>query len=441
MRTVVSSIILSFMFLVSVSDGFSQTVRSDIGTKLLIPSSARTASFTSFLAILNLDSQPNEVIIRARREDGSLIGEISKSIPVGGKFRSVDILGELGAAVGEFGPITVESTNGKVLSAVSEVSSSQGPAGFFPGVNVETAWMQGFLPEVLDTGDLGTPKTFRTNIGLNTVGTASANVTIVLYDNVGTQLGSTSTTVPGNGMKQINGIIRTLLNSGGAVTGRDGFLRIASDQPIIAWAAKVENGTGDPSFQIGIATNSISPAVPFSVPAIGNLWLAGQPDGVVYPGPSAINDSTPLNSPTLVPIGVSEGQVFLINATGVINAQAISGTVPPSGDLFSAQRQLPFFGLSGINCSLFALVGVFLGPGLPDPSSTPPILDFTGAAKDVTTLHPLLQQAFYIGDGRTSGGVSKNFVAPSGATRLFLGLAFGENGGNSGAFQATVFTP
>lgn len=257
MKTRVSvSLFAAVCFLSSAA--FGQQVRQDVGTKLLVPSSARTASFTSFLAVLNLDSQPNIVEIRARREDGSSIGQsITRTIPVGGRFRSTDILGELGAGLGEFGPITVESTNGRVLSAVSEVNSAQGPGGFFPGINVSTAWQTGFISEVIDTGNLGTPNTFRTNIGVNTVSGSTANVTVTFFNSAGTQVGTPiSFNVAGNGMTQRNGVVRDLLNSGGAVTGQNGYLRITSNQPVIAWASKIENGTGDPSFQIGIGAAS-----------------------------------------------------------------------------------------------------------------------------------------------------------------------------------------
>jgi hypothetical protein len=37
-----------------------------------------------------------------------------------------------------------------------------------------------------------------------------------------------------------------------ALNGTNGYLTISSNQPIHAWASKIENGTGDPSFQIGI---------------------------------------------------------------------------------------------------------------------------------------------------------------------------------------------
>jgi hypothetical protein len=236
----------------------AQQVRQDVGTKILIPSSVKSATFTSFLAVLNLDSQANTIEIKARRSDGSSIGQ-SKTVtlPVGGRFRSTDILTELGGGAGEFGPITVESTNNRVLAAVSEVTSSQGPGGFFPGINVNSAWQTGFISEVIDTGNAGTARTYRTNIGVNTVSGTQANVTVILLNNSGAQVGvPVSFSVSGNGMTQRNLIMRDLLASGGGVTNQNGYLKITSNQPVIAWASKIENASGDPSFQIGVGAAS-----------------------------------------------------------------------------------------------------------------------------------------------------------------------------------------
>lgn len=248
MKRCIGSWAIAGLMVLGASEGFSQQQRLDAATKVLIPSSARTAAFNSFLAVINLDSQDNAVTITARRADGSVIGT-PRSIVLSpnGRYRSTDILGEMGGALGEFGPITVESTNGRILSAVSEVSSVQGPGGFFPGVNVSSAWLQGYMSEVIDTGEFGSPGTFRTNLGLNTVAGAPANVTVTLRGATGQQLGSANFVVPGNGLTQFR--VRDAI---GALNGTNGYLTITSTQPIHAWASKIENGTGDPSFQIGI---------------------------------------------------------------------------------------------------------------------------------------------------------------------------------------------
>jgi len=419
-------------------DSLAQNVRSDVGLRLLIPSSVRSTTFTSSLTVLNMDVQPNTVVIRARREDGSLVGEKVTTIPVGGRFRSTNILGELGAALGEFGPLTVESTNGRLLSAVSEVVSNQGPGGFFPGVNIETAWLQGFLLDLVDSGDFGNPGSSRTNIDINTVGSQSANATITLFDNSGTPLGSTNTTVPGNGMRQLNSIIRTLLNSSGNVTGQNGHLKVVSNLPILAWASKIENGSGDPSFQIGIQLATVPQVQTISVSAIANIALAGQPAGTVVDF-----DSSPTNSPVPIPFGITSGQVLHFGATGTVTTASsgppISSTA--DGDLGSSAFSDQALGLSSVRGPRGSLIGVFLGQGAPNPTATPPSLDFSGAARDLVTLNPLLHQPFYIGAGRVASGGIKNFVVPFGATRLFLGVLDFANRDNSGSFQVTISTP
>ena len=77
--------------------GMSWLLR-DVG--LLIPSSTRTTSCTSFV-VVSLDTTVNNVTITARREDGSTIGTKSLSIAPGARFRSNDLLGELDAGLGE----------------------------------------------------------------------------------------------------------------------------------------------------------------------------------------------------------------------------------------------------------------------------------------------------------------------------------------------------
>ena len=115
-----------------------------------------------------------------------------------------------------------------------------------------------------------------------------------------------------------------------------------------------------------------------------------------------------------------------------------------------------FGGISGMQLSastpsdrrVMYLAGVFLtdnAPTAPAPAS----LDFssTSLGTSFSELSPLLQQTFYIGDGRTGEGPGsvQTFWVPDGATRLFLGIVDGAYfvGGpdyydnNDGAFSAT----
>lgn len=74
------------------------------------------------------------------------------------------------------------------------------------------------------------------------------------------------------------------------------------------------------------------------------------------------------------------------------------------------------------------LVGVFLASG--GPSGTAPAsLDFTsgGIGTSFTSLSPLLDQVFFIGDGLTGNGTGTTqiFNVPTGATQLYLGISDG----------------
>jgi hypothetical protein len=99
---------------------------------------------------------------------------------------------------------------------------------------------------------------------------------------------------------------------------------------------------------------------------------------------------------------------------------------PPEGDVSSTSRLDGLGGISGYVGPAGALVGVFLNNSNPAFSVRPPTLDFsTPANRDFFTLRPALRQVFFVGNGFTSGGVAQRFVAPTGASRFYLGIADG----------------
>ena len=82
------------------------------------------------------------------------------------------------------------------------------------------------------------------------------------------------------------------------------------------------------------------------------------------------------------------------------------------------------------------LTGVFLDPSV--GSVAPSALNFSApGGTSFTTLSGLqLGQTFFIGDGLTGSGTGgiQTFVAPTGATRLFLGFADAFGFGGSPGF-------
>lgn len=107
---------------------------------------------------------------------------------------------------------------------------------------------------------------------------------------------------------------------------------------------------------------------------------------------------------------------------------------PPSADFFGpggngvdGSNLSGLGGISGYKGPQGPLVGVFLDDAIPNAGPAPATLDFgpSGLGTDFLSLSPELGQIFYIGDGVTSSNVFQQFTAPSGATRLFLGIPDG----------------
>jgi hypothetical protein len=236
------------------------------------------------------------------------------TLSVGAQFRSSNILQQLGAPFGSFGPIKVESSSDSLLAAISEVRTNQGFAGFFSAVNVSTAWTQGFILEAVDSGTRGTPGTHRTNLGFNAISSGSTNVMVTLLNDSGQQVGnSISTTVVVNGLTQLDNIVERLR---GTADVNGGYLRIISSQPILAWASKVENGTDDPSFQMGIGVSVLETLVD-----LNGTYLAPS-SGATFIDAIASATTHPLGDRR------GQGQVYELNK----GLPAFEGTYTPFSD-------------------------------------------------------------------------------------------------------------
>lgn len=148
-------------------------------------------------------------------------------------------------------------------------------------------------------------------------------------------------------------------------------------------------------------------------------------------------------NPTVLTIKSVTGTITLNNNGGQNDGDGtvVSGSYGLS--LPNASYASAYGGISGIKQpGAGALVGVFesaAGPG----STPPPTLDFTTLGASFTSFAPQLNQLFYIGDGLTGdgSGAVQQFIVPSGATRLYLGIsdapgfngapgAYNDNSGN-----------
>jgi TPR repeat protein len=152
-------------------------------------------------------------------------------------------------------------------------------------------------------------------------------------------------------------------------------------------------------------------------------------------------------------ISVSSGDVLTFSVTGTISVNMASGGIYSGADGVGAavvsSSNTGAGSISGITApNAGYLVGVFVpagGPTGPAPAS----LNFNApGGTGFTTLSPLLDQVFFIGDGLTGdgSGAVQTFVAPPGASFLYLGISDacryngspGCYGDNAGKFEVSV---
>jgi PEP-CTERM motif len=172
------------------------------------------------------------------------------------------------------------------------------------------------------------------------------------------------------------------------------------------------------------------------VPGTANPYLSGQPSGTLC----CDGDSAPAESPVLALSGSLGGDTLTFAATGGVSFGP--GPVAPSpdgwpGDVFTMVADYGT-GISGpMGVQVSGLVGVFIGSSVPSGPAPAQLND----GMSFTSLAPGLDQIFWIGDGLTGTGTGsvQSFLAPSGATRLYLGVVDGFGWyNNPGVIDVTI---
>jgi IPT/TIG domain len=223
-------------------------------SRLILQSAANTGPFRSNLLVSNLASAEARVNLTALdRDTGQPLGTPIQNlaIPGNGFVSYENILAALNVN-DSFGPVEIHSLDSTPLAAVSRVSGvSAGTSGFFPAQPTDSGQLLEFIPFVIDTG------AFRTNLGINNLGTAPASVNVSFIGSDGMLLAATPSPVPvaPQGLVQINNVLRFLLagSSNAPVTGQQGYLRITADVPIKAYATQIDNVSNDPSIETSVS--------------------------------------------------------------------------------------------------------------------------------------------------------------------------------------------
>jgi len=208
------------------------------------------------------------------------------------------------------------------------------------------------------------------------------------------------------------------------------------------------------SLIIAMALGAICPRafadqVNLTINSADAIFLAGRTDVTIAP-PGAAPSGYPLVRNTSPSTGVetfpqsvaaASGQSFQFSVTGSIdyNGTDVDGVYGPDGVTSSTSNLNAVGGISGYYGPAGGFVGVFLTNANPQNGTAPATLNFTGGNTSFPTLYPLLGQVFFIGDGLTSTSTVQTFYAPTGATRLFLGIQDGRFfTGTPGAYDDNV---
>jgi hypothetical protein len=189
---------------------------------------------------------------------------------------------------------------------------------------------------------------------------------------------------------------------------------------------------------------AVTPAATI-VPGTSNPNLAGRAGGYTCCG----GDGSPPQDPALVEDTVIEScDQIQFSVTGKVSftPDVTPGNNPDGDQAFDMTN----YG-DGLSAPLAvranALVGVFLDDDSPTGKPTPDRLTFAGeGGLAFGTILPEIGQIFFIGDGLSSdsnagqtNGFAQSFIAPPGATRLFLGTADGSGWlNNSGSFTVAI---
>jgi hypothetical protein len=170
-------------------------------------------------------------------------------------------------------------------------------------------------------------------------------------------------------------------------------------------------------------------------------WLAGMPNGTQ----ASDLDTAPAQSPPMV-MNVVPGTVLTFtNVAGGVKNDPSLGFDTADGDssqMHSHNDDDVQNNIGNITAPINSMLGLFLTNNAPNTQTAPTQSqnDTTQASRDMATYSTIqLQEPFFIGDGKTSGGTTQTFIVPQGATRLYLGTMDGHQWSNNvGSYTATV---
>ncbi len=181
---------------------------------------------------------------------------------------------------------------------------------------------------------------------------------------------------------------------------------------------------------VTILAMAANPAVaaPITVAATAEIYSAGGNTGLASGATSPPSIALPGGTVSVQFTSVTGSISCTVSAEGCISLNNGSNYNDPdgAGAGASTSSNTGAGAISGITShNSGSLMGLFVAAGGPS-GNAPAALNFTtGSGTGFTSLSPLLDQTFFIGDGLTGDGSGslQTFYVPTGAITLFLGIS------------------
>lgn len=139
---------------------------------------------------------------------------------------------------------------------------------FLPGIDSATAKKNGLLLQIKANGSNGQAGTFRTNIGILNPNNATANTTWRLYDKNNALVGDAKTLAVAPYAVIGPSEMRGFFGAPASADLSDAWIGYTSDQPIVAYASVVDNGTTDPTYVPAFEDTNPPSSTPTSGPKV-----------------------------------------------------------------------------------------------------------------------------------------------------------------------------
>jgi len=256
---------------------------------VVIPSSAfangqNFAEFHSDVRVFNPTNAPvNVTPVFYNQANGQTVAAPAPgtvTVPARGQVAFDNILATLFLqAKGAFGPIRFATAAPIIVSSsvnnVNACANGATSGQWLPGIDVGQALKAGTLVQLAASADGASG--YRSNVVFTNPGVATANVNTSLRNGDGTLVAAFPLDpLPANGFKQINSL-SAWLPSPNTITETNLWLEFTSDQPVLAFASVINNGSGDPFAIVMTAEPNVSTPVPVASYSVSASPTTGQP--------------------------------------------------------------------------------------------------------------------------------------------------------------------